>query len=169
MTLTIGVQAETRIVPAATKPSCPFPAQLDLVPPMDNGKLAVGLPIDLPFTDLNKLLEAQLKGHHYPEGGSAPVDVEVLARTSPPPATAGWRSCSRSRRTSARAGSASARRRPSRSGASPTLDTKTQILRLTDLSLAVELEAAFGLLGAAARAAVPYLQKSARRQRGDRS
>ena len=42
----------------------------------------------------------------------------------------------------------------------PALDTQTQILRLTDLSLAVESEAAFGLLGAAARAAVPYLQKA---------
>ena len=78
VTLTVGVQAETRIVTAATKPACPFPAQLELVPPMDNGKLAVGLPIDLPFTELNKLLEAQLKGKHFPEDNNAPVDVEVL-------------------------------------------------------------------------------------------
>ena len=33
-------------------------------------------------------------------------------------------------------------------------------MRLTDISLAVESEAAFGLLGAAARAAMPYLQKA---------
>jgi hypothetical protein len=38
------------------------------------------------------------------------------------------------------------------------LDAKSQILRLTELTLAVESEAAFGLLGAAARAAMPYLQ-----------
>src|SRR5438309_1803577 len=31
LTLTIGVQAETRIVPVATKPDCPFPASLDMV------------------------------------------------------------------------------------------------------------------------------------------
>ena len=42
----------------------------------------------------------------------------------------------------------------------PVLDSKNQILRLTDISLAVESEAAFGLLGAAARAAMPYLQKA---------
>ena len=29
--LTLGVQAETRIVPSETKPDCPFPARLDLV------------------------------------------------------------------------------------------------------------------------------------------
>ena len=38
------------------------------------------------------------------------------------------------------------------------LDAQQQMLRLTDIALDVESEAAFGLLGAAARAAVPYLQ-----------
>ena len=42
----------------------------------------------------------------------------------------------------------------------PALDAKNQMLRLTDLSLAVESEAAYGLLGAAARAAMPYLQQA---------
>ena len=77
VTLTIGVQADTRITPQQSKPDCPFPAQLELVPPMDNGKLAVGVPIDVPFSELDKLLEAQLKGRHFPEDGSAPVDIEV--------------------------------------------------------------------------------------------
>jgi hypothetical protein len=40
----------------------------------------------------------------------------------------------------------------------PALDTDKQILRLTDLEVAVESEAAYGLLGAAARAAMPYVQ-----------
>ena len=77
VTLTVGVQAETRIVPAATQPVCPFPARLELTAPMENGKLAVGVPIDVPFKELNKLLEAQLKGKRFPEDGSAPVEVEV--------------------------------------------------------------------------------------------
>jgi hypothetical protein len=38
------------------------------------------------------------------------------------------------------------------------LDRERQVLRLADVSLDVESEAAFGLLGAAARAAMPYLQ-----------
>jgi len=159
MTLTIGVQAETRVVSTATKPACPFPAQLELVPPMDNGRLAVGLPIDLPFTDLNKLLEAQLKGKRFPEGTNEPVDVEVLSADI---AAAGDRL--------AILLNVKAHERKSWFGfgaqatiqiwGKPELDTKTQILRLTDLSLAVESEAAFGLLGTAARAAVPYLQKA---------
>jgi hypothetical protein len=40
------------------------------------------------------------------------------------------------------------------------LDRERQMLRLSDVALDVESEAAFGLLGAAARAAVPYLEKS---------
>jgi hypothetical protein len=42
----------------------------------------------------------------------------------------------------------------------PALDQAAQTLRFTDLELAVESEAAFGLLGAAARAAMPLLQKT---------
>jgi hypothetical protein len=159
MTLTIGVQAETRIVPAATKPACPFPDKLELVPPMDNGKLAVGVPIDLPFTELNKLLEAQFKGKTFPEDGSGPVSVEVLS---------GSLGASGDRMLISLLVKARERKSWFGFGAQatihiwgkPKLDTQTQILRLTDLTLAVESEAAFGLLGAAARAAVPYLQKA---------
>jgi hypothetical protein len=42
----------------------------------------------------------------------------------------------------------------------PVLDQALQTLRLNDVELAVESEAAFGLLGAAARAVVPHLQKA---------
>lgn len=159
MTLTIGVQAETRIVPAQTKPDCPFPAQLDLVPPMENGKLSVGLPIDVPFTEVNKLLEAQLKGRHFPEDGNAPVDVEVKRMSL---AAAGDRLLI--------ALHVNAREKKSWFGfgagadvliwGKPVLDQKQQILRLTETSLAVESEAMFGLLSAAARAAMPYLQQA---------
>ena len=159
VTLTIGVQAETRIVPAATKPACPFPDKLELVPPMQNGKLAVGVPIDVPFTELNKLLEAQLKGHRYPEDKSAAVEVEVRAASL---AAAGDRLLIALR--------VKAREKKSWFGfgaeatvhiwGKPALDRKNQILRLTDISLAVESEAAFGLLGAATRAAMPYLQQA---------
>jgi uncharacterized protein DUF4403 len=159
VTLTVGVQAETRIVATETKPACPFPAQLELVPPMQNGRLTVGVPIDLPFTEIDKLLEAQLKGHRYPEDEKAPVEVEVRAASL---AAAGDRLLILLR--------VKAREKKSWFGfgaealvqiwGKPGLDQKNQILRLTDLSLAVESEAAFGLLGAAARAAMPYLQQA---------
>jgi Domain of unknown function (DUF4403) len=159
LTLTIGVQAETRILPNETKPSCPFPAQLELVPPMQDGVLAVGVPIDLPFTELNKMLEPQMKGRHFPEDGSGPVDVEVLGAKL---AAAAERLLISLR--------VKAREKKSWFGfgaeatvhiwGKPTLDQQNQILRLTEISLAVESEAAFGLLGAAARAAVPHMQKA---------
>jgi len=42
----------------------------------------------------------------------------------------------------------------------PALDRGRQMLRLEQVSLDVESAAVFGLLGAAARAAVPYLEKA---------
>jgi hypothetical protein len=159
VTLTIGVQAETRIMPVQTQPVCPFPALLELVPPMDNGRLAIGVPIDLPFTELNKILEAQLKGKRFPEDGSAPVEIEVRSASL---AAAGERLLISLL--------VKARERKSWFGlgaeatvhiwGKPVLDRENQIIRLTDLTLAVESEAAFGLLGAAARAGMPYLQRS---------
>ncbi|MHA4875521.1 DUF4403 family protein, partial [Enterococcus faecium] len=41
----------------------------------------------------------------------------------------------------------------------PVLDAARQTLRLDAVEVAVESEAAFGLLGAAARAAMPHLQR----------
>ncbi len=159
VTLTVGVQAETRIVPSETKPNCPFPATLELVPPMENGKLSIGVPIDLPFTELNKLLNAQLKGKHFPEDGSAAVDAEVRSASL---AAAGDKLLISLR--------VKAREKKSWFGfgadatvniwGKPSLDQKAQILRLNDLTLAVESDAAFGLLNAAARAATPYLQQA---------
>src|SRR5579885_287391 len=159
VTLTIGVQAETRVSATQTKPTCPFPAKLELVPPMQDGKLAVGLPIDIPFTDLNTLLEARLQGHRYPEDGKAPVDVEVLHVNI---------GASGDRLLIALDVRAHEEKSWFGFGApatvqiwgKPALDAQSQILRLTDVSLAVESEAAFGLLGAAARAAMPHLQKA---------
>jgi hypothetical protein len=159
VTITVGVQAETRILPNETRPNCPFPTQLELVPPMQDGVLAVGVPIDMPFSELNRLLEPQLKGRHFPDDGSGPVDVEVLRATL---SASGDRLLISLR--------VKAREKKSWFGlgteatvhiwGKPELDQQNQILRLADISLAVESEAAFGLLGAAARAAMPYLQKA---------
>jgi Domain of unknown function (DUF4403) len=158
LTLVIGVSAETRITAQATKPSCPFPAALELVPPMQNGKLSIGLPIDVPFTALSKVLNAQLKGHRYPEGGGAAVEVEIQSASL---AAAGERLLI--------ALKVKAIEKKSWFGfgatanvniwGKPVLDAKTQVLRLTEIALDVDSEAAYGLLGTAARAALPYLQQ----------
>ena len=159
VTLAVGIQADTRITPTESQPDCPFPATLDLVPPMDNGKLAIGLPIDVPFTELNNLLDIQLKGKRFPEGTNAPVEVEVRSASL---------AASDDRLLIALKVKAHERKSWFGFGAEasiniwgkPKLDPGTQVLSLTDISLAVESEAAFGLLGTAARAAMPYLQQA---------
>jgi hypothetical protein len=155
--LTIGVQAETRIVPSETKPNCPFPANLELVPPMDQGRVNLAVPIDVPFTEINRLLEAQLTGKTFPEDKSGSFDVTVRRASL---AASGDRLLISLR----------VKARETKSWFSlgteatvhvwgrPVLDRARQTLRLTDIALDVESEAAFGLLGAAARAAIPYLK-----------
>jgi len=158
VTLTLGIEAETRITPAQTKPDCPFPATLAIVSATP-GRVAIGVPIDMPFTDINKIVEAQFAGRTFPEDGSGSVEVTV-------------------RRASVAASGdrllisllVNAKEKKSFFGfggeaqvhiwGKPVLDQTQQSLRLTDVELAVESEAAFGLLGAAARAAVPHLQKA---------
>jgi hypothetical protein len=157
VTLTVGVQAETRITPAESKPDCPFPATLEIVPPMEQGRVAIGVPIDVPFTEVNKLIEAQLKGKTFPEDKSGAVDVTINRATV---AASGDRLLITLR--------VKANEKKSWFGlgadatvhvwGKPELDRARQVLRLTAIELDVESEAAFGLLGAAARAAVPYLK-----------
>jgi hypothetical protein len=158
VTLVIGIEAETRITPVPTKPDCPFPATISIVPPTSGG-VAVDLPIDVPFTELNKILEAQLAGRTFPEDGSGSVDVTVKRASV---AASGDRLLISLR--------VHAKEKKSFFGfggeadvhiwGRPVLDEAQQTLRLTNIELAVESEAAFGLLGAAARAAMPHLQKA---------
>ncbi|MEN3386464.1 MAG: hypothetical protein V7608_6508, partial [Hyphomicrobiales bacterium] len=84
VTLTVGVQAETRVVTAESKPDCPFPATIEIVPPMEQGRVAIGVPIDMPFAQVNTLIEAQLKGRTFPEDGSGPADVTIQSATVAP-------------------------------------------------------------------------------------
>jgi hypothetical protein len=159
VTITLGVQADTRIVPQQTKPDCPFPARLDLVPPMDQGKIAIGVPIDVPFAELSRLIDSQLKDRTYPDDGSGAVQLTVLSTAAAP---AGERIVVSMR--------VKAKERKSWFGfgseatihisGKPALDQTRQSLRLDDLGLTVESDAAFGLLGLAAKAAVPALQNA---------
>jgi hypothetical protein len=157
--LTLGVQAETRIVSAKTEPECPFPATLDLVQPIDQGSIKLAVPIDVPFTELNRVMEAQLKGKTFPETGSAPGQVTVLASSI----TASGSRLLISLRVKAKENKSwfgLGAEATVHIWGKPTLDTDNQIMRLTDVSLDVQSQAAFGLLGTAARAAIPYLQNA---------
>jgi hypothetical protein len=108
---------------------------------------------------LNALLEAQLKGHHYPEEKDAPVDVTVRAVHV---AAAGDRLLIslKVHAVEKKSWFGFGANATVNVWGKPVLDTKNQILRFTDIVLAVQSKAAYGLLSAAARAATPYLTKA---------
>jgi Domain of unknown function (DUF4403) len=158
VTLTLGIEAETRVTPTQTKPDCPFPEKIAIGPPLQGG-VSVGIPIDIPFTDLNKIIEAQLTGRTFPEDGSGSVDVTVKHATV---AASGDRllisllvNAKEKKSFFGFGGEATVH-----IWGRPVLDQAQQTLRFTNIELAVESEAAFGLLGAAARAAMPHLQRA---------
>src|SRR5436190_16356540 len=157
--LNLGIEAQTLVTTTQTKPDCPFPATLQIVPPLDQGKINVGVPIDMPFTEVNKIISAQLKGKTFPEDDSGPVAVTVKSATVEP---------SGERLLISLLVNAKEKQSWFGFGADatvhvwgrPVLDPAQQILKLVDIELAVESEAAFGLLGIAARQAMPYMQKA---------
>jgi hypothetical protein len=158
VTVALGIEAETRITPAQTKPDCPFPSRIVIVPPTSGG-VNIGVPIDVPFVDINKILEAQFAGRTFPEDGSGSVDVTVKRASV---AASGDRllisllvNAKEKKSFFGFGGEATVH-----IWGKPVLDQAQQTLRLTNIELAVESEAAFGLLGAAARAAMPHLQKA---------
>jgi hypothetical protein len=157
VTLTVGVEAETRISSAESKPDCPFPATVEIVPSMDQGRVAVGVPVDLPFTEVNRLIEAQLKGRTFPEDKNAPALVTINAATVAP---SGDRLLISLRVKAAETKSwfGLGVTADVHVWGKPVLDAAAQVLRLTDIELDVQSQEAFGLLGAAARAAMPYLK-----------
>jgi Domain of unknown function (DUF4403) len=158
VTLTLGIEAETRITSAQTKPDCPFPATIAIGPPIP-GQVSIGVPIDVPFTEINKILETQLAGRTFPEDGSGPVDITVKRASV---AASGDRLLISLL--------VNAKEKESFFGfggkatvhiwGKPVLDQAQQTLRLSNIELAVESEAAFGLLGTAARAVMPHLQRA---------
>jgi hypothetical protein len=155
--MTLGIEAETRITPKETTPMCPFPEKLSIVPPTQP-TVSIGIPIDIPFADVDKLVEAQLIGRHFPEDGSSSTDVTVkhvqVAASGDRLLISLLINAKEKASFLSFGGEATVY-----IWGKPTLDQKSQILRLTSVEMAVESEAAFGLLGAAARAVMPHLQK----------
>lgn len=157
VTLLLGLEAETRVTATPTKPDCPFPDKISIVPPTGTG-VNIGVPIDVPFTEINKLISAQMVGRTYPEDGSGPVDVTVRSANVTP---SGERLLiSLLVRAKEKSWFGLGAEATVHIWGRPVLDQAQQTLRLTDIELAVESEAAFGLLGAAARAAVPQMQQA---------
>lgn len=158
VTLLLGLEAETRVTSTPTKPNCPFPDKISIVPPTGTG-VNIGVPIDVPFTEINKLIAAQMVGRTYPEDGSGPVDVTVKSANVIPSGERLLISLlvrAKEKKSWLGLGAEATVHIWGR----PVLDQAQQTLRLTDIQLAVESEAAFGLLGAAARAVVPQMQQA---------
>ncbi|MGY4597742.1 hypothetical protein ACVWXL_005488 [Bradyrhizobium sp. GM22.5] len=158
VTLLLGLELETRVISTPTKPDCPFPDKISIVPPTGTG-VNIGVPIDVPFTEINKLIAAQMVGHTYPEDGSGPVDVTVKSVNVIPSGERLLISLlvrAKEKKSWLGLGAEATVHIWGR----PMLDQAQQTLRLADIQLAVESEAAFGLLGAAARAVVPQMQQA---------
>jgi hypothetical protein len=159
VTLLLGVQAQTRIVPNQSKPSCPFPEHLDLVPQANTGTLNIAVPIDVSFSEVGRLIDAQLVGKTFPQDGSGAFAATVKHVTV---------AASGDRLVISLLVNVKKRGFFNFFGADatlnirgrPVLDREHQIVHFTDLSLDMQSQAAFGLLRAAAQAAAPYLQKT---------
>lgn len=124
----------------------------------DTAGVKVAVPIDIPFQELDRILEAQFVGKTFPEGDSRAAITVKRAKL----AASGDRLLisllvdAKENRSFFGFGTEATLHIWGR----PTLDQEDQTLRLSDIKLAVESEAAFGLLGDTARAAVPYLEKA---------
>lgn len=155
--LSIGIQAETRIVPGETKPACAFPAKLDILPATEPSRINIAIPIDIPFATLNELLAAQLAGKTFPEDRSAPVAITVERAKL---AASGDRLLI-SLHVKAKEGKSwlgLTDEGDIHFWGRPVLDADQQILRFTDMEIDVESQAAFGLVGKVTDAALPFLR-----------
>ena len=158
ITATVGIEAETRISPVQTKPDCPFPTTISLAPPTPGG-VSIGVPIDVPLVDVSKIVETQLVGRTFPEDRSGSVGLTVKRASV---AASGERLLF-SLLVNVRENSsyfALGGETNVHIWGRPVLDQARQTVRLTDIELSVESEAAFGMLGVAAHAAKPYLIKA---------
>jgi hypothetical protein len=158
LAFTLGARAETRIVSSETKPECAFPAQLQIVPQMDQGRVNIDVPIDLPFTEVSRLIESGLTGKTFPvnEGGDVRATIKsakLRASGDRLLITLGI-AANESKSWFGLAADATIHL-----WGRPRLDRENSKLRFENVALDIESEAAFGLLGYVARTAIPDLQK----------
>jgi hypothetical protein len=142
-----------------TNPDCPFPAQLELVQQMERGHVNIGIPIDIPFTEITRLMEAQLVGKTFPldKGGAFTATVRgVNVAASGGRLLISLRVKANENKTWFGLGAEANVHVWGR----PALNRKEQTLEVEDISVDVQSEAAFGVLGVAARAALPFVERA---------
>jgi hypothetical protein len=156
VTLFVGVRAQTRVVSGETKPDCPFPTELEIVPQANEGALDISVPVDLPFTEVSRLIEAQVVGKTFPESGPSSLAVVVkhaavaasgdrlLISFVVDPKDRGFFSLGSDATVYI--------------WGKPVLDRDAQVVRFTDVALDVQSKDVATVLGEAAQTALPYLQ-----------
>ncbi len=154
LTLTIGIEAQTRLIPTETHPDCPFPATIEIVPPPEQGRVSIAVPITVPFADVNRLIEARLAGRTFAQDSHDTFPLTVQHASVAP---SGDRLLISLR----------VRAREEQSlfqfggeanvyvWGKPLLDPTRQVLRLTDITLDV---ASGGFLGTGIRATLPLIE-----------
>jgi hypothetical protein len=157
-TVTLGLEAEARVVATGAQPNCAFPATLEIVPPVDRGRFKIAAPIDLPFSDINAMLDRSLRGRTFPENADAWAQVTVQrARVIPSGDRLLVELIVKAREEATWFGFGA--RATVYVWVRPKLDTAEQKLRFADMTVDVRSRAAWGLFGAAARLALPYIQE----------
>lgn len=155
----LGFRAETRITAAETKPECSFPQQLEIVPQMDQGRVNIDVPIDIPLAEVSRLIESDLKGKSFPVNESGSLNATIQGAKL---GASGDRllmtldiKANESKSWFGLAAEATIY-----VWGRPQLDRERSLLRFSNIALDIESEAAFGVLGFVARAAIPDLQKT---------
>ena len=123
----------------------------------NEGRVTIAVPIDIPFGEVSRLLQAQFAAKTFPEDRSGSFYTTIKQASV---AASGDRLLISLLVNVKKSGLfALGADATVHVWGRPVLDRDQQILRFTDISLDVESRAAFGLLDAAAEAAAPYLQK----------
>lgn len=159
VSFTVGAEAQARVISAPSAPNCVFPTRLEIVEPVREGRFSVAVPIELPYDELNRLLNQRLADR-------APVDGDLSGRMtvqrvrvlpSGDRLLIALRVTVREQVSWFKLGFAAT----VHLSAKPELDRAQQVLRLADLSIDdVHSGASLGLFGAALRTALPYFAES---------
>jgi hypothetical protein len=132
---------------------------LEIIARAEQGNIKIAVPIDIRFTEINKLLEAKLSGTTFPENQSGPVVITVQRATLAP---SGDRLLISLRVKAKEAKSWLGLRDEADIyvWGRPVLDPDQQIVHLGDMEVDVSSQAAFGLLGKAADVVFPFVRNS---------
>jgi len=131
---------------------------LEIVPPVEQGRFAIAVPVEVPFSEINRILNLQLGGRTFPSNADAAAQFKVL-RVDVAPSGNQLLISLLVNATEQKTWFGLDARATIYIWVRPVLDRAEQKIRLTDMVLDVRSGSAFGLFGIAARIALPYIQE----------